>query len=60
MSSRIWFMRWHVARWMIRTGLKVAPPGRSRSSLVQWIETWGRIVVTEVDRAKRAEASDGS
>ena len=48
MPSRIPTLRWHVARFLIHTALKIAPPGRARQELTNTLWVWGLGVIATV------------
>ena len=48
-SRLAWFARWHVARWMIHTALRIAPAGPARSLLVDHLNAYGRTVLAALE-----------
>jgi len=47
-----WLLRWHVARWMIHTALKVAPQGHGRDRVVSALWAAGNHVRETVALSK--------
>jgi hypothetical protein len=44
-SRLAWFARWHVARWMIHTAMRIAPAGPAQTLLVDHLNAYGRTVL---------------
>lgn len=44
-SRLAWFVRWHVARWMIHAALRIAPAGPARTLLVDHLNAYGRALL---------------
>lgn len=52
MPKAVWYVRWHIARVMIHTALRIAPAGPARKALEEYLNAYGRMVVSALSKAR--------
>lgn len=48
MSSSIWYFRWHIARVMIHTAIRIAPAGPAKTALEEYLNAYGIMVLRTI------------